>query len=153
MTEPEDDELLARVYTNVVTADIYRKKFLPFVIFSDSLSSSAPLKRLIKKNISNNTLARVAKAGREEGRGLYVGTVNLDTGRLVIWDLVKIAGDLSNPKRLDLYREVVLASASIPVMVPPGFRSLTCGFDTCSPTLILSRCALSTYRSVIAATR
>jgi hypothetical protein len=113
--EPEDDELLARVYTNVVTKDIYRKKFLPFAIFSDSISSSAPLKKLISKHITSNTLARVAM-GYKEGRGLYVGTVNLDSGQLVIWNLGKIASD----NQLQLYRDAVLASASIPVMVSPA---------------------------------
>jgi predicted acylesterase/phospholipase RssA len=82
--EPEDDDLLASVYTNVVTADIYRKRFLPLVLFSDSLSSSVPLKHVISRHITSNTLARVAAAGRDGKRGLYVGTVNLDSGKLVI---------------------------------------------------------------------
>jgi hypothetical protein len=112
--EPEDDALLGQVYTNVVTKDIYRKKFLPFAIFSDSISSSAPLEHLIAAHITSNTLTRVA-AGHKEGRGLYVGTVNLDSGKLVIWDLGKIASS----NNLQLYREVVLASASIPLMVSP----------------------------------
>jgi hypothetical protein len=76
------------------------------------------LKRTIAKYIDTNTLNRVAAAGKE-GRQLYVGTANLDEGRLVIWDLTKIAADESNPRRLELYRNVVFASASIPIAVPP----------------------------------
>jgi hypothetical protein len=37
----------------------------------------------------------------------------------VIWDLTEIAKDKANTNRLDLYRKVVLASASIPILVPP----------------------------------
>src|SRR5207302_1482607 len=38
---------------------------------------------------------------------------------LVIWDLTAIAMDESNAKRRELYRRVVLASGSIPIMVQP----------------------------------
>jgi hypothetical protein len=116
--EPADDALLQDAYTNVVTSDIYRKKFLLFALFSDSLYSSKPLARRIEKYITLQTVDRVAKEG-QEGRRLYVGTVNHDKESLAIWDLTEIAMDKSNPKRLDLYRQVVLASASIPIMVQP----------------------------------
>ncbi|HTL59560.1 MAG TPA: patatin-like phospholipase family protein [Candidatus Limnocylindrales bacterium] len=114
-----DDQLLEQAYTTVKTKDIYRKKFLLFALFSDALYSSRPLKHTIAKYISEDTLRRVAKAGREENRRVYVGTVNHDSGKLIIWDLTAIAMDTTNPKRLDLYRQVVLASASIPILVSP----------------------------------
>ena len=116
--EPADDDLLEQAYTTAQTSDIYKKKFLLFALFSDSLYSSKPLARRIEKYVSLSTVDRVAAAGRE-GRRLYVGTVNHDTGRLAIWDLTAIAEDQANPKRLELYRKVVLASASIPILVPP----------------------------------
>jgi hypothetical protein len=117
--EPDDDTLLLEAYTQVRTKDIYRGKFLPFALLSNSLKSSAPLKRRVARYIAAQTLERVAQAGREEHRRLYAGTVNYDSGKLVIWDLTAIAMDETNPHRLDLYRQVVLASASIPILVPP----------------------------------
>ena len=117
--EPMDDELLERAYTTLKTSDIYRKKFLLTALFSDSLNSSSPLRHTIKKFISQETVDRVARAGREENRRLFVGTVNHDTGKLVIWDLTAIAMDATNKNRLELYRKVVFASASIPILVPP----------------------------------
>jgi len=117
--ETNDDETLKSAYTTAKTSDIYRMKCPLGWLLSDSLYSAAPLRRLIAKYISTNTLERVAQLGRGENRRLYVGTVNLDSGKLVIWDMTKIAVDESNPNRLELYRRVVLASASIPVWVPP----------------------------------
>jgi hypothetical protein len=117
--EPDDDTLLQEAYTKVKTKDIYRSKLLPFALLSDSLKSSAPLKRRVSRYVTEETLERVAQAGREEHRRLYAGTVNYDTGRLVIWDLTAIAMDETNRHRLELYRQVVLASASIPILVPP----------------------------------
>jgi hypothetical protein len=116
--EPADDDLLEEAYTTATTSDIYKKKFILFALFSDSLYNSKPLAGRVKKYITQDTVDRVVLAG-EEGRRLYVGTVNHDTGRLVIWDLTAIAMDKANPKRLDLYRQVVLASASIPILVQP----------------------------------
>ncbi len=117
--EPQDDDLLQEAYTKVKTTDIYRSKMLPFALFSDSLKSSAPLRRRVARYITKETLDRVAQAGREHNRRLYAGTVNYDTGRLVIWDLTAIAMDETNKNRMALYRQVVLASASIPILVPP----------------------------------
>jgi predicted patatin/cPLA2 family phospholipase len=116
--EDTDDETLERAYTTVRTKDIYRNKFLPFALFSDSFKSAAPLEHTIAKYVDTNTLERVAQAAKG-GRRLYVGTANLDTGKLVIWDLTRIAADESNPTRLQLYRKVVYASACIPIAVAP----------------------------------
>jgi len=116
--QPEDDLLLEDAYTTAQTSDIYRKKFILFALFSDSLYDSSPLAKRVNKYISAEAVDRVAAAGKE-GRRLYVGTVNYDTGKLVIWDLTAIAMDKEKPKRLQLYRQVVLASASIPIMVQP----------------------------------
>ena len=116
--EPADDETLHTAYTTAHTKNIYRNKCLLSALFSDSFKSSKPLKHTIERFIDTNTLDRVALAARD-GRGLYVGTANMDTGKLVIWDLTKIAGDQSNPNRLELYRNIVFASASIPIAVAP----------------------------------
>jgi hypothetical protein len=117
--EPEDDALLQEAYTQVKTGDIYRSRFLPFALLSDSLKSSSPLRHRVARYITAQTLERVAQAGREEHRRLYAGSVNYDTGTLVIWDLTAIAMDETNKNRLELYRQVVLASASVPILVPP----------------------------------
>ena len=117
--EPEDDTLLQEAYNDVKTSDIYSSKLLPFALLTDSLKSSAPLKRRVARYITQHTIERVAQAGREDHRRLYAGTVNYDTGKLVIWDLTAIAMDETNRNRLGLYRQVVLASASIPILVPP----------------------------------
>ena len=116
--EPADDALLEEAYTTATTSDIYHKKFILFALFSNSLYSSAPLAKRIEHYISLTNVDRVAEAG-QGGRRLYVGTVNHDIGRLVIWDLTAIAMDKANPARLALYRQVVLASASIPILVQP----------------------------------
>jgi hypothetical protein len=54
------------------------------------------------------------------GRRLLIGTTNLDAERPVIWDMGQIAVS-GRPEALDLFRQVLLASAAIPAVFPPGF--------------------------------
>jgi hypothetical protein len=112
----DDDALEGMCLTG---PDSFQAKPFTLPLVSDSIGSSSPLQQAITRYISPATLERVAKAGREEHRRLYVATVNMDSGRLVIWDLTSVAMDESNPARLALYRRIALASASLPILAPP----------------------------------
>lgn len=111
---PEYDAVMTRAYTEVTDRDIYRRRPRVAVLFADSAASSEPLKRLIDAQVTDDLLAAVAR-GHQAGRRLYVGTTNIDTRRLVIWDMGAIAAS----GRGDLYRQVLLASASVPGFFPP----------------------------------
>ena len=54
----------------------------------------------------------------EKGRLLLISTTNLDTGKLAIWNIGAIAAS-GHPRRLELVRKVILASAAIPGLFPP----------------------------------
>jgi hypothetical protein len=62
-------------------------------------------------------LAAIA-AEHAKGRDLFVVTTNLDTQRTVIWDMGRIAA-VGSPQALNLFRDVIAASASIPVVFAP----------------------------------
>ena len=79
--------------------------------------SSEPLACTIDTTVTPQLLAEVAQA-HALGRRLFIGTTNLDTGRLVIWDMGAIASR-GTPDSLVLYRKIVLASASPPGFFPP----------------------------------
>jgi hypothetical protein len=111
------DRLMVESYTTVTSRDIYRQRPIGIALISDAAASSAPLKRLIVKQVDDAFLAQVAQA-HLAGRRLYVGTTNLDTRRLVIWDMGAIAAG-GRPDAKDLYRNVLLASASPPGFLPP----------------------------------
>jgi predicted acylesterase/phospholipase RssA len=114
---PRYDDFLRDSYVNITSDDIFRLKWLPAALFSDALASSEPLRRRIEQAITPAVLREVA-AAHAEGRRLYVGTTNLDTRRLVVWDMGAIASR-GTPQSLTLYRQVVLASASVPGFFPP----------------------------------
>ena len=70
-------------------------------------------------------LAEVA-AEHRKGRRLLIGTTNLDAERPVIWDMGAIATS-GSPEALELFRTVLLSSAAIPAVFPPGFIKVAAG--------------------------
>ncbi|UCC14625.1 MAG: patatin-like phospholipase family protein [Gammaproteobacteria bacterium] len=110
-----DDALLEEMYTQITKDDIYRSRRIASILSgTDSLRDTAPLQALIAKYITRETLARVA-AAYDEGRLLYVGTTNVDYGQTWVWNMSLIA----KAGKIELYRKVLLASASFPVVFPP----------------------------------
>ena len=120
---PEYDHLLKEVYTTVRTKNILHR-YNPLSILSgkDSFTSSAPLQELIKNHVDMALLKAISKM-HSEGRRLYIGTTHMDAQRLVIWNMGVIA-QLGTPDALELFRNVLLASASVPIAMPPVFFSV-----------------------------
>ncbi len=113
----EYDRTMAALYTTINSRDVYRRRPAGAVLWSDAAASSAPLKKLIDAQVDDDILAAVAKA-HAAGRRLYTGTTNIDTRQLVIWDMGAIAAS-GRPGAKELYRKVLLASASVPGFFPP----------------------------------
>ena len=115
---PEYDDELRVFYTSTSSKNIFsRLSILPQLLGGESLLDSAPLQAMIAQLVDADFLDKVAQA-HEGGRRLYIGTVDLDSQRLVVWNMGLIAGS-GRPDALDLFRDVMLASSSIPVAFPP----------------------------------
>lgn len=113
----EFDRELEVQYTTTRDRDVFRRRSLPAVLWSDSLADPTPLRARIEATATPALLDRVA-AEHRKGRRLYVGTTDLDTKRLVVWDLGAIAAG-SDPARRRLFCDVILASCSVPAVFPP----------------------------------
>ncbi len=112
---PADDATLEEMYTQVTSDDIYDSRpILHLLSGADSIRDTSPLYEMISKHITSETLRRVAAAA-DDNRLLVVGTTNIDYGQTWVWNmsLIAKAGDL------ELYRKILLASASFPVVFPP----------------------------------
>jgi hypothetical protein len=112
---PADDAQLEEMYTQIAKKDVHNERGIFSLAFgADSLSDTAPLRVLIAKFINADTLKRVAAAANDD-RFLFVGTTNIDYGQTWVWNMSLIAKD----GNLELYRKVLLASASFPIVFPP----------------------------------
>lgn len=115
---PADDAVLEKLFTGITKKDIYRDRGKLAVVFgADSLLDTAPLKALIDKYVTAEVLQRVA-AAYDDNRSLWIGTTNLDYSQTWVWNLTLMA-KRGGADALDLYRKVLLASASFPVAFPP----------------------------------
>ena len=114
---PAYDDKLKKVYTTTTTGDIAKKRGLITAMFSDSVADTTPLKELIAEYVTDDMVEAIAQE-HKRGRRLYIGTVNLDAGRSVIWNIGAIAVS-DHPMKADLIHDVMRASAAIPVAFSP----------------------------------
>jgi predicted acylesterase/phospholipase RssA len=113
---PAWDEQLRAAYVDGGTKGLLGfDSFRPLV--APSLFSSRGLKALIWKNVTPQMLRQIA-AEHAKGRRLLVATTNLDSEETVIWDMGLLATQ-GDDNALLLFRQVLLASASIPGVFPP----------------------------------
>lgn len=118
-----EDADIKTIYTSVSQKDIYRERVLSGLFGGSSLFDTGPLQSLIARYITPEFIDRVA-AEHRRGRRLLVMTTNLDAQRGVIWDMGAIAAS-GSPRRVTLFRQVLLASSSIPGVFPPVLIDVT----------------------------
>jgi len=106
------DEELRKNFTSITAADVFEDHTT-----AESLLDSWPLKRLIEQRMTREMLAAIA-AEHRKGRRLLVATTNLDAGRRVVWNMGAIA-ERGDDKALKLFRDILLASSSIPGFFQP----------------------------------
>lgn len=115
---PEYDGVLEEVYTQYSTDDLIEETLVSGLVSGASLADTTKLEAIIASKVTPELLAEIAEEHRK-GRLLFVGTTNLDAGRPMIWNMGAIAAS-GHPDAAHLFRQVILASASIPVAFPPA---------------------------------
>jgi predicted acylesterase/phospholipase RssA len=114
---PEYDDMVRRVATSIGPGDVFKPRSRLGGLLSDGMSSSSPLRRLVERYVTPELLAKIAKE-YATGRALQIATTDLDAGRQVIWNMGAIASS-STPGALELFRNIMIASISIPGAVSP----------------------------------
>ena len=113
---PAYDPQLKQLYTTVTNDDIFKIRKSIRSLFAESLADSTPLRNRINLFYTTEAMQKIA-AEHAKGRRLYVGTTNLDTKRLVVWDMGAIATRGTEEARR-LLVDVTVASAAIPGFFP-----------------------------------
>ncbi|MDO8411580.1 MAG: patatin-like phospholipase family protein [Phenylobacterium sp.] len=117
---PEWDDQLMRAYTDPDAARLTEGQW--GLLRRPSLYSDRSLRALVGKYVDSPLLRAIAVEHRA-GRRLLMATTNLDAQEEVIWDMgaIALAGQAPGqaPAALALFRNVMVASASIPGVFPP----------------------------------
>ncbi len=114
---PRYDAQLKEFYTTVKTDDILLPSVVAGLLGGASLADTRGFDALIAKHTSEQMLDEIA-AEAKKGRYLLIGTTNLDAQRPVIWSIGHLAAS-GHPRRLELFRQIIRASAAIPGAFPP----------------------------------
>ena len=118
------DERLKSLYAGASTTHLLRSRGA-LGLLTPGFYSKATLASLVD-HYADETLIQAVAAQHAKGRRLLVATTNLDTGRLIVWDMGAIAAH-GGPQALTLFRQVLIAAASIPGLFPPSFISVQSG--------------------------
>jgi predicted acylesterase/phospholipase RssA len=117
---PKYDAQLKEIYSLYGTDDLVKKRSrLRFMARNASALNVDRLKALLAKYYDEDFVNEIAAETRT-GRILLIGTMNLDAGRPVTWDIGRIANS-DHPNRVELIQRIILASCSIPLAFPPVF--------------------------------
>ena len=116
---PGYDAQLAELWTTFDAQMVATPQVLAGLLGAEAIADTAPLRELIAKHVDRRMLREIAHE-YSGGRLLMVGTTNLDAQRQVIWNMGEIAAAAArDPEAAQLFRDVLLASASIPGVFPP----------------------------------
>ncbi len=111
------DDTLREIYTSGIAESLLESPKIFQAVFGSGLFGNARLRELVARYIGPELLAQIARE-HAKGRRLLVVTTDLDTQRSAIWDMGKIAA-IGTPEALKLFRDIIAASASIPLVFPP----------------------------------
>ena len=117
---PPYDVTLREFYTTTASRQIFQMlSIIPQLLGGESLADTGPLRATLEQTVDAAFLQAIARA-HESGRRLYIGTVDLDSQRFIVWNMGLIATS-GHPGAVQLFRNVMLASASVPIAFPPVF--------------------------------
>jgi hypothetical protein len=116
---PDYDPQLKDAYTTIDASKVFFLRGWMSMLWQDSITDNAPFKEVMAKYVDEKMLDRIA-VEHANGRRLYVLTTDLDREQPVVWDMGAIASSKAK-NRLDLFRQVLLASTSVPVVFPPVY--------------------------------
>ncbi len=114
---PAYDASLREVYTSGIAESLLDTPSILNALFGSGLFGNTRLRELVARYVDQNMLAAIAEE-HAKGRDLLIVTTDLDTQRTAVWDMGRIA-EIRTPQALSLFRDVMAASASIPVVFPP----------------------------------
>ena len=123
----DGDRQLEQAFSGAASKGILQSHWTG-ALFGVSVFRGEPLRELVDRFVTDELLRSVALEAAK-GRLLLVATTDLDRNSLVIWDMgaIAIRGGAGAHK---LFRDVLLASASVPGVFPPMLIRVESGGKT-----------------------
>lgn len=114
---PKYDQKMTDYFIHLQRADVYRWRIVRGLLSRTGVMDSEPLHQILERAIDDEFMCDL-RAGYAEGRRLYVGTGEVLTNRVAVWDLGAIASS-GRPDARDLIIKILTATACPPGVVQP----------------------------------
>ncbi len=114
---PRYDPQLRSLFTSGVAKSLKQHRGPIRALISNGASDNDNFKKLIAEYVTPDVVFEIARE-HASGRRLLVVTTNLDAQRATVWDIGAIAMHANIDKSMHLIHQVLLASASIPGVLP-----------------------------------
>lgn len=117
---PDWDAPMQQAFSGASTRKLLRSPRLTMAVhmlFPRGLGRHGPLYDLVNRFVTPRMIVAIARA-TATGRRLVVATTDLDKQETVLWDMGAIAAHGGEAARA-LFRDVLIASASVPGLFPP----------------------------------
>lgn len=114
---PDYDQALTEIYTTYTTDQLLQRALFSAATGGSALTDTSGYRRLIEKYVDDEVVRKLAQEFAS-GRGLLIGTTNLDAARPVLWNIGGIAAT-GHPDAKRLIHDVIQASSAIPAAFPP----------------------------------
>ena len=120
------DHVIKNFYTNYSTDDLVEEQGWIRSFLGGEAGFDTTLLRSRIEDYFDEALMEAIAAEYRRGRVLFIGTTNLDAARSVNWDIGAIANS-GKSGALNLIHDIILASASIPMIFPPVLIEVEAG--------------------------
>ena len=118
---PEWDSQLTDAFVGDRSESLIRRRGI-LGLFGDSFFEGEPLRHLVDGLVTDAMIREVSRESAK-GRLLLVATTDLDKSETVVWNMGAIAATGGESART-LFRDVIVASSSIPGVFPPVMISV-----------------------------
>ena len=122
---PDYDDRLRKIYTDGEAQRLIGQPNPLGALFGSGVLGPERLRRLVGSYLDDDLIRAIARED-QKGRRLLVVTTNLDAQRAMVWDMGAIAAS-GDPKAFGLFRDVLAASASVPVVFAPQLINVEAG--------------------------
>lgn len=122
------DHVVQKAYTTITAGDIFEERSIISAFWNESLADNHPLQDLVHEVVTDEVIDAVGEAHRN-GQRLFIGTTNFDAQRPVIWNMGAVANS-RHPEAYRVFREILIASAAIPIFFPPVFVDVSAAGET-----------------------
>lgn len=117
---PDYDNTLVEAYRGTGSETLFEHRSILSLPFWTSLNDPAPLEAGLNRMLTDSAIARLGNAYKD-GRSLWAGAVNFDSGKFTEFDLTQLAVGMPPANARAAIVDRLMAAAAIPGFFPPRF--------------------------------